>query len=184
MTGGLIVNIVIRNAFRAEAELTDAELASLGVPFEELDYANVETRRVLQTVLGEIRDAGADISLSGRVLIEAFRLPAGCRLCFSVLPPHGDGAPSVKQLVLYPRTPVLFSGRSEGSLRRSLACLGDDADCNLYRGGETFFLYVARAQDEAALLRAAEFCEMRPADGALTPAFLAEHFIPLPRDGA
>lgn len=171
------MNIVIRNAYRAEAELTDAELQALGVPFDDLDYADVETRRVLQTVLGEIRDAGAQISLSGRVLIEAYRLPDGCRFCFSVLPPHTDGAPSVKQLIRRPRTPVIFASQDEGKIRRCLSCLGEDAG-RIYRGENIYLLFAERARDETALLRAAEFCEPRAAESALVRAFLEEHFVP------
>lgn len=67
--------------------LTAGDLSKLHITYEEMDYANIETRRVIWTLLDEARrELGRDIDPSGRMLIEA--LPAkegGCVLRFTVL---------------------------------------------------------------------------------------------------
>ncbi|HIT53622.1 MAG TPA: adaptor protein MecA [Candidatus Fimivicinus intestinavium] len=67
--------------------LTADDLMKLHITYEEMDYANIETRRVIWTLLDEARkELGRDIDPSGRMLIEA--LPAregGCVLRFTVL---------------------------------------------------------------------------------------------------
>ncbi|MBQ7688534.1 MAG: hypothetical protein IJT27_04910 [Clostridia bacterium] len=168
------MNIVIKNEYRVEAELTDEELQSLGIRFEQLDYADIETRRVIQTLLGEMRDAGVNVSLSGRVLIEAHKLPDGCRFCFSVLPPRTDGAPSVKQLIKRPRVPLLFVCASRQDADRCLACLTDAAQTRVYEAEGRILIYVSGDVMETSLSRAAEFGDAYPADGELLPAFLNE----------
>ncbi len=168
------MNIVVVNEYRVEAELTGEELESLGVSFEKLDYADVETRRVIQTVLGEIRDAGVDFSLSGRVLIEAQRLPDGCRFCFSLLE---DAAPGLRQLIKRPRLPCVLVCEDRTALRRGLRRLAPVAGTTVYARGDRFYIYVRADADETALCRAAEFGELRPADGALLPAFLEEYCV-------
>ena len=67
--------------------LTADDMTKLHITYEEMDYANIETRRVIWTLLDEARrELGRDIDPSGRMLIEA--LPAregGCVLQFTVL---------------------------------------------------------------------------------------------------
>lgn len=55
--------------------LTADDMTKLHITYEEMDYANIETRRVIWTLLDEARrELGRDIDPSGRMLIEA--LPA------------------------------------------------------------------------------------------------------------
>lgn len=71
-----------------EVELSRAEMQALDITYENLDYANTETRRVLWTVLDEAGAVlGRSIDLSGRMLIEA--RPdgdGGCILDFTLYP--------------------------------------------------------------------------------------------------
>lgn len=95
------MNIIIKNDYRAEILLTDAELREMDITYEELDYGNVETRRVLWTLLDEVRKRyGTDIDLSGKLLIEVCKEPNDkYRICFTSLPSRTSDTPSVKQLV-------------------------------------------------------------------------------------
>lgn len=71
-----------------EIKLSREELNALDITYDKLDYANIETRRVLWTVLDEARlQLGSAIDLSGKMLIEAQSDGAGgCILDFTLLP--------------------------------------------------------------------------------------------------
>lgn len=78
------------DSHRIAVELTSEDLKKLDITFEEMDYANIETRRVIWTLLDEARKTlHCDIDPSGRLLVEAVPLPnGGCILQFTV--PQGD----------------------------------------------------------------------------------------------
>ena len=67
-------------------ELTQEDMLELDITYEELDYSNIETRRVLWTLLDEARlKLGRNISLTQKMLIEA--IPGdkgGCTIYFTV----------------------------------------------------------------------------------------------------
>lgn len=69
-------------------ELSQDDMKRLDITYEELDYANVETRRVLWTVLDEARRvSGRDISLSDRLIIETQpSQEGGCLIRFTCVP--------------------------------------------------------------------------------------------------
>lgn len=68
--------------------LTTQDLCELDITYDEMDYSNIETRRVIWTILDEARRTlGKAIDTDGRLLIEA--LPSddgGCILVFTSLP--------------------------------------------------------------------------------------------------
>lgn len=68
------------------AELSKEDMKALDITYEEMDYANIETRRVIRTVIDNIRRyAGRDIDPSCNLLIEAVaNADGGCVLCFTV----------------------------------------------------------------------------------------------------
>lgn len=103
------MNITVRNEYRVEAELTADELRIYGITYEQFDYKNIETRRVLWSLLDEIRRLyGISLSLSGKLLIEVIKESEDkYRICFSSLPPHGNDLKSVKQLIKSENTPVV-----------------------------------------------------------------------------
>ncbi|MBR3766927.1 MAG: adaptor protein MecA [Clostridia bacterium] len=103
------MNITVRNEYRVEAELTADELKIYGITYEQFDYKNIETRRVLWSLLDEIRRLyGISLSLSGKLLIEVIKeSEEKYRICFSSLPPHGNDLKSVKQLIKSENTPVV-----------------------------------------------------------------------------
>lgn len=102
------MNIYIVNEYRTEIVLTADELAEMDITYDELDYGNAETRRVLWTLLGEVRKRyGTDMDLSGKLLIEVCREPQDrYRICFTSLPARNKGDVSVKQLVKTCASPV------------------------------------------------------------------------------
>ena len=67
-------------------ELTDEDMLSLDITYDELDYSNIETRRVIWTILAKARKSlGRDIDPSGKIVIET--LPSrtgGCMILFTV----------------------------------------------------------------------------------------------------
>lgn len=66
-------------------ELSSEDMQRLDITYDMLDYSNIETRRVLWTVLDEARLAlGRDIDISEKMLIEAIpSADGGCVFYFS-----------------------------------------------------------------------------------------------------
>lgn len=86
------MRIEVQDDCRIAVELTKDDMSELDITYEDLDYSNIETRRVLWTVLDEASHTiGCDINLSERMLIEAVPATAGgCIIYFTVLPKsHG-----------------------------------------------------------------------------------------------
>ena len=67
-------------------ELTAQDMAELDITYEEMDYGNIETRRVIWTILDRVRTTlQRDIDPSGKLLIESIPTPdGGCVLFFTV----------------------------------------------------------------------------------------------------
>lgn len=67
-------------------ELTSEDMKKLNITYDEMDYSNVETRRIIATVLDEARSAlGNRFEISREVKIEALpSIDGGCLLFFSV----------------------------------------------------------------------------------------------------
>ena len=67
-------------------KLTIQDMVELDITYEELDYSNIETRRVLWTLLDEARHKlGREICLSQKMIVEA--VPdndGGCTIFFTV----------------------------------------------------------------------------------------------------
>lgn len=82
------MRIEAQNEFRIAVELTNEDLSELDITYDDLDYSNIETRRVLWTILDEARQTlGRDINLSEKMLIEAIPgTKGGCVIYFTVLP--------------------------------------------------------------------------------------------------
>jgi len=84
-------------------ELSPEDMATLDITYEALDYASVDTRRVIWVILDRVRECtGCDIDPSGQLLIDAMPRPTGgCILFFTLRgaiaepfgptePPEGD----------------------------------------------------------------------------------------------
>lgn len=81
-----VVMIISQKDNRICIRLTREDMVELDITYEELDYSNVETRRVLWTLLDEARHKlGRNISLTQKMLVEA--VPdheGGCTIYFTV----------------------------------------------------------------------------------------------------
>jgi negative regulator of genetic competence, sporulation and motility len=104
---------------RITVELTAPDMRELDITYEEMDYASIETRRVIWTVLDAAgKHLGRELDLSRRMLIEASPLAGGgCALTFTLL-----------DTAVKPRRPTLI--KQAGNLIcdfESLDCLFDAA---------------------------------------------------------
>lgn len=74
------------NVAKIIVELTDSDMSELDITYASLDYSNIETRRVIWTILDRARrELGRDIDPSGKLTIEV--IPAddgGCVILFTV----------------------------------------------------------------------------------------------------
>lgn len=81
-----VVMIISQTDNRICVRLTNEDMLELDITYEELDYSNIETRRVLWTLLDEARHKlGRNIHIAQKMLIEA--MPAddgGCVIWFTV----------------------------------------------------------------------------------------------------
>ncbi|MDR1805305.1 MAG: adaptor protein MecA [Clostridium sp.] len=67
-------------------ELSAHDMEDLEISFEELDYANIETRRVIWTLLDLAgRELGRNIDPSGRMVVEVMPRGGGCVLHFTLI---------------------------------------------------------------------------------------------------
>ena len=67
-------------------ELSSEDMDCLDITYEALDYASVDTRRVIWVILDRVREhTGCDIDPSGQLLIDAMPRPTGgCILFFTI----------------------------------------------------------------------------------------------------
>lgn len=89
------MNIHSENSRNIIIELSPDDLEGLDITFEDMDYSNIETRRVIWTLLDLARiELGRDIDPSSRMLIEVSAAESGgCVLCFTALAPEADASP-------------------------------------------------------------------------------------------
>ena len=146
------MKITAVNEYRVEVELGAAEMERFGLSFESMDWNDIETRRALWSLVSALKSEGVNLSLSGRLLIEAGKLPDGVRLCFTGLP--GGRTPGLrikKELTV----PVLRC-ESLRDARRAEKCLPNGA-CTLYTYRGAALLLIEGAYTAAELARAGEF---------------------------
>ena len=181
------MKIVPVNEYRVEVTLSPEELREFDITYEQLDYADADTRRVLWTLLAEVRRMnGVALDVSGKLLIEVTRETDGsCRVCFTSLPQKEGQSASVKQLVKTEAEPVVLECADLDSAVRAAAAGKTDAPCGLYVNNGCYRLLYRTDSDERdrLALQIAEFGEL------LTPptvaaAACAEHWRCLAPDDA
>lgn len=162
--------------------LTADDMTKLHITYEEMDYANIETRRVIWTLLDEARrELGRDIDPSGRMLIEA--LPAGeggCVLQFTVLAQdikqqatrHLTMKKSNAPLIYEFPTAQLLLDAAESVKRLKL----HPPESELYRQAHSYRLIVSAAEcAELLSIALSEFGSLC-GQGELPAAFTREHW--------
>ena len=90
--------------------LSNEDMNELDITYDELDYSNIETRRVIWTLLDKAGQAlGKSISTDSKLLIEV--LPAddgGCILHFTFLP-TADSKAKKRLIMKKEMEPLLFT---------------------------------------------------------------------------
>ena len=128
-------------------ELSPEDMDTLDITYEALDYASVETRRVIWVILDRVREStGCDIDPSGQLLIDAMPRPAGgCILFFTLrgnTDPTGISEPTADPLA-FPCEPSRALRRQEQLFAvfefPGLDALLDCANAYARSGGEALF---------------------------------------------
>lgn len=125
-------------------ELSPEDMSELDITYENMDYSNIETRRVIWTVLDKVRKTlGRDIDPSGQLTIETVPLnDGGCVIFFTVNDTSRDAKAIIPQKVrVYEFENIdnvidLFSSIGENTL------LGD-----LYTDGKGKFRLITSCDD-------------------------------------
>lgn len=111
---------------RITVTLSHEDMHRLDITYDEMDYSNIETRRVIWTVLDEAkRVLGKPINTDGRLLVQVS--PAddgGCLMLFTQMPPLESK--SKKRLIMKKDCePILFQPFDENCLLESIKKLKD-----------------------------------------------------------
>lgn len=173
------MNITVQAENTICIELTRNDMTELDITYEELDYSNIETRRVLWTLLDEARhELGRDIRLTAKMLIEA--VPdgsGGCSIYFTVNDEKSN-APGRKVLVkLTGAKTVCQSSNIDciGELSNVLHGIGKISKSELYTDGEKYRLIISPKASFVGDVNSvvSEFCDI--CDG-FSAAFTEEHW--------
>lgn len=72
---------------RIIVDLSLKDMTELDITFEDMDYSNIETRRVIHIILDKARDTlHKDIDPTSRLIVEAIpKLSGGCLLFFTIM---------------------------------------------------------------------------------------------------
>jgi negative regulator of genetic competence, sporulation and motility len=78
--------------------LSEEDMNELGISFDRLDYSNIETRRVIWTLLEEARNIlNRDIDPRGEMLIEVSKINFGCKIEFTLGKSEKTGRLKIKK---------------------------------------------------------------------------------------
>lgn len=158
------MNIIVRNEYRVEAQLSAEELRAYGITYEELDYKNIETRRVLWLLSEKIRSTyGIGINFSGRLLIEVIKEKEDMiRICFSQLSDSLSDEKSVKQLVKSENTPVVAEFSDIEAVLSLLFFVREEFSASFYEKSGKYRLVfnVAQNEKEKLVTQLCEFSEI------------------------
>lgn len=162
-------------------ELSDDDMKSLNITYEEMDYSKVETKRVIWTILSRAgRTLGRELNPSGKLLVEAMRRESGgCVLFFSVENEDKRTRKSKRYLVKKADYIVcqLDSACALMACAERLTFTGMKVESCLYENKNKYRLLVRSQTAGAGLVRSclAEFGEIC-GESAVIAAHTAEHW--------
>jgi len=190
----LLMRIEALTGSKVVVELNANDMQQLNITYDALDYADVDTRRVIWIILDHVREStGCDIDPSGQLLIDAMPRPdGGCILFFTIK--SGESAlellscPSQRVLRKQQQLLITFEFDSIDALLDCAAAYarmhGDEHDrlfsqSELYQQGLQYRLLLSPAQQSDALQQF--FCEFARCCGEniLTAAQTREHWQPI-----
>lgn len=127
-------------------KLTNEDMAELDITYDELDYSNIETRRVLWTLLDEARhELGRNIRLTQKMLVEAVQdSEGGCTIYFTVteekIPRSGK-----QHIVKLTGSRIICSSDNidnMGELARVLSSCGKISKSELFTDGSSYRMII------------------------------------------
>lgn len=158
------MNVLVRNEYRVEVILSISELEGYGITYEEIDYRNIETRRMLWALQGEIREKyGYSIKLSGRLLIEVIKdTENSVKICFFYLSPKTKDDLSLKQLIKSECCPVIAEFSDFEEMLQAVSFLGSSLNSRLFeKNGKYRILFSVKEEEkEELILCLCEFAEI------------------------
>ncbi len=146
--------------------LSNEDMNELDITYDELDYSNIETRRVIWTLLDKAgQQLGRCINTDSKLLIEVSPVKdGGCILHFTFLPP--TDIKSKKRLVMKKEAePVLFTANNESDFLDSIKLLGSlrnnllSVECYKHKNNFQFLLYPKLTFSDSLVFILSEFGE-------------------------
>lgn len=146
--------------------LSNEDMNELDITYDELDYSNIETRRVIWTLLDKAgQQLGKCINTDSKLLIEAAPLnEGGCILHFTFLPVNDPK--SKKRLVMKKEAdPILFKPFNENSMLDSVKLLSSlsnklkSVECYKYKNKFYVSIYPKLTFSDSLIFILSEFGE-------------------------
>ncbi|MBO5422060.1 MAG: hypothetical protein J6A67_09015 [Clostridia bacterium] len=117
--------------------LNREDLRQLDITYDTMDYSNIETRRVIWTILDRVRKAtGRDIDPSGNLVIEASPDgTGGCVLMFTVPVSRADIGTVISKI----NPTQIFEFRNSDDLLDAISAVGtNNVDGRVFTDGHKF----------------------------------------------
>lgn len=172
------MNIDMPQNGRLEFRLDSRDLSELNISFDELDYSNVETRRVVWTLIDIARkNLHAEFDLTGRLLVEVFpEKHGGCKLCITSLPKEEQNVTVVAKRIF---TTYVFEFTADDLLDltkqiKKLPVKHDDGE--LFSNGDKFRLIVSLSDSQRHLKALMNEYGVLKGDDELTLCYTREHW--------
>ena len=154
--------------------LSDEDMNELGISFEDLDYSNIETRRVIWTLLEEARNRlNRDIDPRSRMLIEVSQRETGCKIEFTLGKSESAGRLKIKKespfvAAFFKNTEALFL------FAERQKDLTSDAELYSYSNGLALVLSASPCERERLRFLLGEYSRLLP-DSLLFTQSVREH---------
>ena len=118
--------------------LSDKDMNELDITYDEMDYSNIETRRVIWTILDEAkRSLGKPIDTNGRILIEVTPSDdGGCIMCFTTMP-AADYKSKKKLIMKKDLEPIIFKAFNSDAFLDIMDILKNSTDA--YKNYDIFY---------------------------------------------
>ncbi|MGN1479376.1 MAG: hypothetical protein ACI4XH_06380 [Acutalibacteraceae bacterium] len=163
-------------------ELSPLDMNELDITYEEMDYADIETRRVIWTILEKVREStGCDVDPSGSLIIEAAAdADGGCILCFTVPETKRRSSPRRELCINKNNCGIVYEFECVNDLLDMIKTVGKDnlpKANRLYKSKKHFRLVLGRSPGSAEKKAIEEYATFVGRD-VFTVAQTAEHWEP------
>ncbi len=106
---------------RITVTLSEVDMTDLDITYDEMDYSNIETRRVIWTILDKARKTlGKSVDTDGKLLIEVAPLEDGGCIFHFTSSPISDSKSKKRLIMKKDAEPILFCPWDENSFIDSL----------------------------------------------------------------